>query len=85
MAREHPNVWEVPIIKRSEAEAAIISVLGLAVYDACSCDLGLPELLKMAALKAFREDWPGNNMQLDRIRGSLLMLSRNGEFSFIKE
>ena len=70
---------------RDEVENAIAHVLGARTAGIMiDGGVNLPERLNIAALKAFREDWPTDG-KLDRIRGALLMLSKEGEFSFDEE
>ena len=69
---------------RAQLEAAIRYVLGDKVFsslDRVATGVLLPYPAELAALKAFREDWPTEN-QLDLIREYLLVLSNNGWVEF---
>ncbi len=67
---------------REQVETAVQSVLGFEVHSALrQGQVSLSERLSMAALKAFREDWATDGT-LDLIRGALMMLARDGQFSF---
>ena len=67
---------------RDQAEEAVEWVLGIKTYAALvGTGVNLPERLKMAALKAFRENWP-NQIRLEYIRRALNMLANEGMFTF---
>jgi len=67
---------------RKQVENALDWVLGPEINNALLAGrVNLPERLKMAAVKAFQEDWP-NEGRLEYIRGALNMLSKEGHFTF---
>lgn len=72
-------------MKRSEAEAAVIHVLGEDIVQALNnCRVALPEQLAMAGLQAFREDWPTDS-KLETLRAALMVLAKEGYFTFKEE
>lgn len=67
---------------RTQAEEAVEWVLGSEIYAALKkTGSNLPDLLKMAAERAFRENLP-NDFQLEHIREAMNMLWNEGFFTF---
>ncbi|MEE8607469.1 MAG: hypothetical protein V3S55_07695 [Nitrospiraceae bacterium] len=61
------------------------AVLGEEIFDALeSARTGLPQILKLAALKAFEEDWDSDSFIARDLRKALKMLGK-GYFTFEEE